>query len=493
MSSKILYLDCSSGISGDMTVAALLDLGADEKKLQDTLASLPLDGYHIEISRVTKSAVGACDFNVVLHDGIENHDHDMAYLHGDGHRQEAHDHEHTQDGHDHAPMQGGHDHEHMQNGHDHAPMQGGHDHEHTQDGHDHAPMQGGHDHEHTQEGHGHEHHHHGRNLNDITQILTHGNMTVHALDLALKIFRIVAEAEAHVHNKSIDEVHFHEVGAVDSIVDIASAAICLDDLGIDQVIIPQLTEGQGQIRCQHGLLPVPVPAVSAIAAEYHLPLHISRVQGELVTPTGAAIAAAVCTSRQLPERFHIEKIGIGAGKRDYACAGILRAMLIVPERESNEPPTQDGSADSTPSKVCVMETTIDDCSGEALGFVMNELFTAGALDVFCQPVYMKKNRPGVLMTVICQPGDRSRMEEIIFRHTTTIGIRWRLSERTRLDRREISVDTEWGPVQVKVCTFRQETYCYPESEDIARISRSSGLSFTELYSIVKQAAKAMIR
>ena len=313
---KTLYLDCSAGISGDMTVAALLDLGADQTVLQNALDSLPLDGYHVRISRVAKSGIDACDFDVILDDPDINHDHDMEYLHGHDHphrhahehvHEHPHDHEHEHD-HDHPHE---HEHEHP------------HDHEHEHD-HDHPHE---HDHEHPHD-HSHGHHHHGRNLADITKILEAGSLTPHALELALKIFQIVAEAEAHVHGKSIEEIHFHEVGAVDSIVDIASIAICMDNLGIGDVIVTHLTEGSGTVRCQHGILPIPVPAVAQIASANRLPIHILPIRGELVTPTGAAFTAAVRTSDQLPESFIISRIGYGAGKRIYETSGLLRAMII---------------------------------------------------------------------------------------------------------------------------------------------------------------------
>ncbi len=437
-SGLLLYLDCSSGISGDMTVAALLDAGADEKILTDTLATLPLEGYSIKISRVKKSAIDACDFHVILDEAHENHDHDMQYLHG-------HEHEHSHE----------------------------HEHEHAH-GHDHA---------------------HARNLRDIETILRGGALTAHALELALRIFTIVARAEAKVHGKSIEEVHFHEVGAVDSIVDIAAVSICLDQLGINDVIIPSLTEGQGQIRCQHGLLPVPVPAVTQIAEAHQLTLHISGVQGELVTPTGAAIAAAIRTRDTLPAQFEIVKCGIGAGKRDYACAGILRAMLIrekdPAQAVKDGQPTDDFSGILT-DEIVKLETNLDDCTGEALGYVMELLFEAGALDVWYQPVFMKKNRPAYLLSILCRPQDREAMEAIAFRHTTTIGIRCQVMQRSKLPRKIITVSTPWGEADVKCCRFRQETCCYPEYESVAKLSREGGAPFSEVYRAAQAAAQATV-
>ena len=273
---KALYFDCASGISGDMSVAALLDLGADKKMLLDTLDSLNLSGYKIEISELEKSGICACDFNVLLDKKHENHDHDMEYLHG------------------------------KDCGHNHI------EHEHK-DAHQHNT---------------HTHHHEHRSLPDILSILENSSMTAGAKAMASKIFEILAEGEARAHRVPKEQVHFHEVGAVDSIVDIAAFAICMDFLGYKEVFLPVLREGQGTIRCQHGILPIPVPATSNIVCAHKLPLSIAPVQGELVTPTGAAIAAALATSFTLPETFQINKIGVGAGKRNYEVPGILRVMEI---------------------------------------------------------------------------------------------------------------------------------------------------------------------
>lgn len=273
---KALYFDCASGISGDMSVAALLDLGADKKMFLDTLDSLNLSGYKIEISELEKSGICACDFNVLLDKKHENHDHDMEYLHG------------------------------KDCGHNHI------EHEHK-DAHQHNT---------------HTHHHEHRSLPDILSILENSSMTAGAKAMASKIFEILAEGEARAHRVPKEQVHFHEVGAVDSIVDIAAFAICMDFLGYKEVFLPVLREGQGTIRCQHGILPIPVPATSNIVCAHKLPLSIAPVQGELVTPTGAAIAAAIATSFTLPETFQINKIGVGAGKRNYEVPGILRVMEI---------------------------------------------------------------------------------------------------------------------------------------------------------------------
>ncbi|MBR2259364.1 MAG: LarC family nickel insertion protein [Blautia sp.] len=318
---QALYLECYSGISGDMTVAALLDLGADEKKLREVLQSLPLDGYEIEVTRVNKSGIDACDFNVVL--DTDNHDHDMEYLHGHAHEHEHdHDHDHNHD-HDHE-----HDHDHNHD-HDHEHD---HDHNHEHD-HDHVYAHNhGHGHEHSHEAdhdnQDHTHSHVHRGMAEIRDIINAGALTEGARALSLHIFEILAAAEAKAHGVDIEQVHFHEVGAVDSIIDIVAAAVCMDQLGITEVIVPKLCEGRGTVRCQHGILPIPVPAVQNICIQQGLLLSLTDVEGELVTPTGAAIAAALKTGEKLPDSFRILRTGIGAGKRTYHCPGILRIHLI---------------------------------------------------------------------------------------------------------------------------------------------------------------------
>ena len=427
-----LYLECTSGISGDMAVAALLDLGAGREKLKKALKSLPVKGFDIKIGRVVKSGIDACDFDVVLDKEHENRDHDMGYLHGHEHGEHSHEHEK-------------------------------HDiHTHTVESHSH---------------HGHHHHEH-RGLNEIMMIIDHADMTDRARSYAKKIFTILAAAEAKAHNVPADQVHFHEVGAVDSIVDILSVAVCMDDLDVEEVIIPRLCEGSGTIRCQHGILPVPVPAVSNIVSAHHLKLHITPVQGELVTPTGAAIVAAFLTSEKLPEDFTVEKIGIGAGKRQYECPGILRAMLI---REAEKNTEIQKFSDTESDTIIKLESNIDDCSGETLGYVMELLYEAGAREANYMPVFMKKNRPAWLLTVICKEDQVSGMERIIFKETTTIGIRRQKMERTVLKREKRTVVTPLGDVEVKVCIFDGQEYIYPEYESVKKLCKKTGVSYREAY------------
>ena len=356
-----------------MVAAALLDLGADEAVLRRALASLPVSGFEVKISRVKKSGLDACDFDVVLDAAHENHDHDMAYLYG---HTAAHCHEHEYE-HCHA-----HEHDHH------------HNHEHTVGG---SIPDAPHDHHHDHE-HDHHHHHEHRGLAEILDILNHADLTDRARATAVRIFTILGEAEAKAHGATLDTVHFHEVGAVDSIVDITAAAVCLDNLGVDEVIIPVLYEGVGTIRCAHGILPVPVPAVANIAAAEHLNLHITGAKGEYVTPTGAAIAAAIRTGETLPPEFTVQKIGLGAGKREQELPGFVRAMLIEPT----------GCSQTAQDTICKLETNVDDCTGEALGYVMERLMAAGARDVYYAPIYMKKEPPCVPFVGALPAGGHTR-------------------------------------------------------------------------------------
>lgn len=462
---KTLYLECYSGISGDMTVAALLDLGADEHVLAETLKSLSLDEFDIAVTRVKKSGLDACDFHVILDEVHDPHDHDMEYLYGHEH---PHDHEHH---HEHACAHG-------------HGTAGGHTHLHSHGdscGHGNG---GGTGHG-TGEGHHHPHVHRG--LTEIREIIQNSGMSKRAKDTALRIFGVLADAEAKAHGVPVEQVHFHEVGAVDSIVDIAATAICLDNLDITEVIVEELYEGRGTIRCQHGVIPVPVPAVVHIASAHHLALHMTETEGELVTPTGAAIAAAVRTSEKLPPKYRILKTGMGAGKRDYGRTGILRAMFIEPEaQEADLRKTDEDEKEG--DTIWHLESNIDDCTGEALGYVMNRLLEAGARDVYYTPVYMKKNRPAYELNVICKEEQIERLQEIIFQDTTTIGIRRAKMERTVLDREQKEIDTSLGKVQVKFCRIGDKKRVYPEYESVARLCREHNLPYQEAWQIVSREA-----
>ena len=543
---KTLYLETSSGISGDMFVAAMIDLGADPEALERALNSIPADGFMVEISSVKKSGIACCDFNVILDAAHENHDHDMAYLYGpapvssaapqeeahhchcheeeevhhchcredeEAHHCHCHEDEEAHHCHCHedeeAPHCHCHEDEEAHHCHCHEDEEAHHCHCHEDEEahychchedeeahhcHCHEDEEAPHCHCHEEEeahhchGHGGEephhhhehHHHHGRHLAEILDIIDATDMTDSAKALAGKMFHIVAEAESLAHHMPLEEVHFHEVGAIDSIVDIIAAAVTFDSLGITDVIIPCLTEGRGTVRCQHGVLPVPVPATMNIIEAYDMPLTIMEAKGEYVTPTGAAIAAAICTTHQLPKAFRIVRTGLGAGKRAYTeRTNILRAYLI----EGN-------AMEEGKDEIVKLETDIDDSTGEALGYTIDRLMQAGALDVHYSPVYMKKNRPAWELTVICKKSRMEELEDIIFKETTTIGIREFPSVmRSILHRNQKQVETPFGIAEVKEVALPGERRFYPEYESVKAIAEKEHLPFAEVYHLVKALAE----
>lgn len=414
---RTLYLECNSGISGDMTAAALLDLGADREGLLEMLDGMPLHGFHVKIGRRETCGISACDFDVVLDE--EPHTH--------------------------------------------------------------------------------------RHLADIYDIIERTDTTDSVKILAKRMFEIVARAEAKAHNVPIEKVHFHEVGAVDSIVDIMSAAYLIESLRIDRAVVSELHEGRGQVKCQHGILPVPVPAVANIVQDCGLSIRLLDVEGEMVTPTGAAIAAVLqeygqkngresrgeekssCEeSRRRSAPFgkqgciegRLLGIGTGAGKKDFPHANILRAMLFE-ENEAGE------------ERLWMLETNVDDCTGEALGFTSEILLQAGARDVAFAPIFMKKNRPAYLLSVLCEEADREKLENLIFLHTTTIGIRSYRVERRTLPRQSLAAETSYGAVRIKKIERPDGTCCMPEYESVREICERTGEGFAKVYEAVKRETEGL--
>ena len=439
---NMLYLDCTGGVSGDMFVAALLDLGANEARLRDALASLPVEGYEVRVSRVKKAGIDCCGFDVVLDAAHENHDHDMAYLHGD-----ADEHDHHAHGH-----------------------------------------------------HGHHHHEH-RGPADIDAIIDAGKLAPRACDWAHRMVRVLAAAEAKAHAVPLNQVHFHEVGAVDSIVDIAAAAVVLDDLDVDRVIVPTLVDGCGTIRCQHGIIPVPVPATLNIVQAHGIPLSICNVEGELVTPTGAAIVAATQAEHALPERFCVKRTGLGAGKRSYERPSILRAMIIeelaADGSAAATPPAEQGAA-AAPAQPTIdaayegpvvrLECDIDDASGEVLAYAAERLRTAGAREAHWVPIFGKKGRPAWQLQVVALPEDVERLEAIIFAETTTIGVRRWMCDRTVLPREKAVLETPWGPMRAKRVVLPDGAVrIRPEYEDAAATARREGIPLQQVMATASSA------
>ena len=434
---KSLYLECLSGVSGDMLVGSLIDLGADCEMLKDVLSQLKSDEFKIKIERLDVLSIDTCSFDVLYGDALEaeKNDSNLDVIEKTK-SEESHCHE-EHDNHD----------EHHYNHEDH--------HHHSHEGH-----------------HAHHHHHVHRNLNDIFVMLDALKIDDEVKMFAKDAFTVVAEAEAKAHGLPIEEVHFHEVGAIDSIVDILSFSVLYHSLNIDKVYVSDIYEGSGHVLCQHGLLPIPVPAVANICSANSLPLVLTKMKGEMVTPTGAALISTLKPTFDTPSLKGLKKIGLGSGKRYTDRANYVRAMIIEEDDLS--------LSDS----IIKMETNIDDCSGEELGYTLDLLFEAGALDVFYTPIYMKKNRPAYTLSLIIRPEDREQMERIIFTNTSSIGVRYTKMERTILDRKKCHVDTKYGRILAKECSYNDIKRVYPEYESVVQAAASNGVSYKEVYNCV---------
>lgn len=415
---RILYFDCASGISGDMTLGALLDLGVDEQAFLRELGKLHLEGFHIIIEETQKNGIRAKHVNVCVDDG--GHPCDGAAGH-------THDARHT---------------------------------------------------------HAHPH----RTFADIRQMIEESDLPSEVQELSLRIFRRVAEAEAKVHGRPADEVHFHEVGAVDSIVDIVGCAVLIHMLRPQAVLASTVHEGHGYVRCQHGLLSVPVPATSEIFAKAHVPFAQIDIEGELVTPTGAAIIAELSSSFGKLPPMRVRKIGWGAGTKNLPIPNVLKVYdgyVQMPDEKSDRPAIRENvfpDAEGMGSdEISVLETNLDDCTGEMLGRAMEVLLAAGALDVFYTPVFMKKNRPAYRLTVLAKPEQERELERLIFFHTTTIGIRKRRETRTILKREAVTLNIHGGELKGKKVYLDNTARVYPEYESAVELAKQSGRSLWEIY------------
>lgn len=354
---KTIYFDCFAGISGDMTLGALIDAGADFSELKSRLDKLGVHGYDITSGKVTKRGITATDVSVKLHEHHHHHDR--------------------------------------------------------------------------------EHHHHGRSYTEIVQIIQSSELSGRVKAQAVDIFTRLGEAEAKIHGKGIDEIHFHEVGAIDAIVDIVGACICLDMLGIEKVCSSPMPTFHGTVNSSHGLLPLPAPATMELLKG--APWRGVGVEGELVTPTGAAIVATLAESFGPMPGMAVQTIGYGSGKSDFGIANVLRVFVGEMDQSGGEK-----------TEVTIIETNIDDMNPQVYDAVMERLFAAGALDVYLTPIQMKKNRPATLLSVICDPADVPKMTDVIFEETTTIGVRISEASRACLRREKVQVETQYGPIGLKV-------------------------------------------
>jgi hypothetical protein len=407
---KTLYLDIFSGISGDMFMGAMLDLGVDLQQIERELAKLSLGGYHLHAHRVKRSQIEAVQFEVHL-------------------------------------------------GHEHAHEPGHH--------HPHEPHDG-----------------HGRKYAEIKDLISTSSLSEWVRQKALAVFQRVAEAEGKIHGLPLDEVHFHEVGAMDSIIDIVGGCAALEILGRPRVLAAEAVDGTGWVDCAHGRFPIPAPATLEILAARRIPLTQCAEPHELITPTGAALLAEFAAEFGPMRGLAAEKIGLGAGSRDNQTRpNVLRAIL----GQSAEAGPQDWEADT----IAVLETNLDDSSPEILGSFMETALAAGALDVFHAPVQMKKNRPGVCLTVLCEAGEADKFTGMILRQTSAFGVRRRLAERRKLRREFRTVQTPYGEVTVKLGFLDGAvTQVAPEFESCKKIAAEKNLPLAEIYRAALAAWKA---
>jgi len=420
---RIAYLECFSGISGDMFLGALVDAGVPGALLEETVAALNL-GARLEISRVDRSGISAAKVDVYAR-GEKDKPREQA------HHDHHHDHE---DGHHHQ----------------HEPVELL---EHNYARGD-AASRAGAPAPHT--------HEYGRGLKEIREIIGKTKISETAKAKAIAIFEALGKAEAKIHNQDIEAIHFHEVGAVDAMVDIVCAAVGAEALGVDEIVCSSLNVGGGTVKCAHGTFPVPAPATVELLKD--APVYSSGIQAELVTPTGAAIVKTLCTRFAGFPAMKMEKSGYGAGARDFpGHANVVR--LTVGEADF------EFAAKISQEAITVLEANLDDLNPQVFGYVMDRLLEEGALDAFAVPVQMKKNRPGTLLTVLCRPEDASKLTQLLFTETSTLGVRRREEKRQALARKWVTVDTRWGKIRMKVASMNGTVTNYaPEYEDCRRIA-----------------------
>ncbi|MBR2821032.1 MAG: nickel pincer cofactor biosynthesis protein LarC [Clostridiales bacterium] len=413
---KTLYIECNMGAAGDMLLASLAELTGDVKACEEKLNSLGIPDVTYEFEKSVKCGIEGTHAHVIVH-GVEEDEH-------------IHEHE------DH------HEHEHEHAEHDHH-------HEHTHEDHVHSDEHE-HHHEHEHE-HEHGHHHHHTHMSDIESIINGLNVSDKVKADALAVYGLIAEAESKAHGKPVTDIHFHEVGTMDAVADIVGVCVLLEQIAPAKIIVSPLATGYGQVRCAHGILPVPAPATASIIEG--IPTYSGDVEGELLTPTGAALLRHFAGSFGSRPVMTIEKTGYGMGRKDFAKANMLRTFI--------------GSEEDEGDKVIELKFNVDDMTGEEIGYATGVLMESGALDVFTTPVFMKKNRPGILFTILVKLEDKEKFAKLIFENTTTIGIRFSEMDRFKLKRREEKVMTKYGEVRVKVSEGFGVTKAKPEYDDVS--------------------------
>jgi len=390
---KILYFDCFSGISGDMAVGAMLDLGISPLVFKRELARLKIKGLSVVIKKTKKNSIAGTDFSVKTG----------------------------------------------------------------------------------------EKHVHGRHLQEIIKIINSSRIAPAAKELSIRVFNEIGRAEAKVHGTSVDKIHFHEVGALDSIADIVGAAICVNLLGAEKIYSSELHDGRGTIECAHGTIPVPVPAVVEMMAGSGIPMVQENIWTELITPTGMGIIKCAASGFGAMPAMKIIKTGYGFGKRDTGGVNALRVVM------------GDGSLAGNAEKIIKLETNIDNMTPEMLGFAMEMLFEAGAVDVFFTPIYMKKNRPAVMLTALSSLENENAVMEAMFKHTSTLGMRREVLERYCMDREMKTVRTKYGPIRVKCALLRGIVKQSPEYEDCRKIALKTGMPLRDVYDMAMKSLPSTLK
>ncbi len=459
---RIAYLDCFSGISGDMFLGALVDAGVPVRLLEETVAALNI-GARLEISRVDRSGITATKVDV-----YSNREKDLPReVYWEQEQEHGHEHRHShRDRHDRAPDRGEDNAARQQKlvellEHNYAAQAG-------------SPTSQELEHE---RGHSHRH---GRGLKEIREIINQAAISAGAKKTAIAIFEALGAAEAKIHSRDIEEIHFHEVGAVDAMVDIVCAAVGAEALGVNEIIVSPLNVGGGTVQCSHGTFPVPAPATLELLKDAQV--YSSGIQAELVTPTGAAIVRTLATRFGPFPAMTVEKVGYGAGTRDFP-AHSNTVRLTIGEAQPEAAVSQE--------VITVLEANLDDLNPQIFGYVMDRLFEEGALDAFGVPVQMKKNRPGMLLTVLCRREDAANLTRLIFTETTTLGVRRRDEMRQTLARRWENVRTPWGEVRMKIASMNGTVTNYvPEYEDCRRIAAEHHVP---IKSVMQEAMQAYSR
>ena len=455
---KTLYLECYMGAAGDMLMAALLELLPDPDGFLNEINGLGIPGVRVEREKKTLSGIAGTHVRVTVHgeeeESLDVHDH--------GHDEDGHSHAHS---HDHAYDEGGHTHAHN---HD--------DHAHGEDGQPHAHS---HDHAHDEDGQPHAHSHDDgydrahRSEADIGRVIEGLPVSDGVKAHAKAVYALIAEAEAHAHGRPVGMVHFHEVGALDAVADVVGVSLLIERLAPDRVVVSPVHVGSGQVRCAHGVLPVPAPATAHILR--NVPAYGGSVRGELCTPTGAALLKHFAHGFGPMPVMQVGKIGYGMGTKDFGPMNCVRAFWGEVDKA--------GAPNGEAVELCC---NLDDMTGEAAGFVCELLLEHGALDVFTIPVQMKKGRPGFLLSCLCEAKEADRLAALLLAHTTTFGVRRYDCRRYTLERTVSTVETAYGPVRIKTGTGYGAKKSKPEYGDVAAAAKAHGIPLSEVTGAVRR-------